>query len=120
MSTEKVADVIVTCGEFVYINIDKDFEIDEEAMAAGEDRTAEVELPATLVGFTARSRKAFELTKTKIQTSQGTASSNSEQTVGRRCNRACPRGTYKPLVINYNLPSPKRICRRQAKNFKLR
>ena len=65
----EVADVIVTRGEFVDIDIDEDFEMDEEAMAAGEDTTAVEEPPATSVGFAARSRKAFELTKTKIQTS---------------------------------------------------
>ncbi len=70
----EVADVIVTRGEFVDIDIDEDFEDDDERMGAqteieqgpGGDKTV-VEEPAT--GFAARSKKAYELTKSKIQTS---------------------------------------------------
>ncbi|KAI9559457.1 hypothetical protein GHT06_013447 [Daphnia sinensis] len=69
----EVADVIVTRGEFVDIDIDEDFEDDGE----GVDGQTEIEqvpqddknVVAEPTGFAARSRKAFELTKSKIQTS---------------------------------------------------
>lgn len=69
----EVVDVIVTRGEFVDIDIDEDFEDDDE----GVDGQTEIEqvaqddknVAAEPTGFAARSRKAFELTKSKIQTS---------------------------------------------------
>lgn len=69
----EVADVIVTRGEFVDIDIDEDFEDDDEGVE-GQTQIEQVapeekdEVVAT-GGFAARSRKAFELTKSKIQTS---------------------------------------------------
>ena len=68
--------IIVARGEFVDIDIDEDFEEDEEEVPDPVDGSNVEANPNAVqkskdeeVGFAARSKKAFEMTKTKIQSS---------------------------------------------------
>lgn len=76
-ATERDGDgemVIVARGEFVDIDIDEDFEEDEEEIPdqivdeKEVNQNQNVACKPDSVGFAARSKKAFEMTKTKIQT----------------------------------------------------
>lgn len=66
----EVADVIVTRGEFVDIDIDEDFEDENTDVQLAQKVTkCDQEAISESASFAARSKKAFQITKSKIQTS---------------------------------------------------
>lgn len=108
IADREVADVIVNQGEFYDINIDSNkFEENNEIVDQTDQAADKTNAPTEPAGFAARSKKAFELTKSKIQSSlskeQLQATRNKLHTTLSKQNLQATRKKMKSSLSKQNL-----------------